>query len=100
MTSAAGDVRSTALDAYIARRVAQGFRVETRSGAQAVIVRRHRLYFVLHFFVRGLADSGMWSLSTSTARLTRLRQSRFAGDASGVRFEATVVAATPDPVAR
>jgi hypothetical protein len=31
MTSAAGDVRSTALDAYIARRVAQGFRVETRA---------------------------------------------------------------------
>ena len=49
-------MRSAALDAYIARRVAQGFRVETRSGAQAVIVRRHRLYFVLHFFVRGRAE--------------------------------------------
>jgi hypothetical protein len=49
-------VRSAALDAYIARRVAQGFRVETRSGAQAVIVRRHRLYFVLHLLGRGLAE--------------------------------------------
>jgi hypothetical protein len=49
-------VRSAALDAYIARRVAQGFRVETRSGAQAVIVRRHRLYFVLQLFARGRAE--------------------------------------------
>lgn len=56
MTAGASDVRSAALDAYIARRVAQGFRVETRSGAQAVIVRRHRLYFVLHLLVRGLAE--------------------------------------------
>lgn len=49
-------MRSAALDSYIARRVAQGFRVETRSGGQAVIVRRHRWYFVLHLFVRGLAE--------------------------------------------
>jgi hypothetical protein len=56
MSAAAADVRSAALDAYIARRVAQGFRVETRTGAQAVIVRRHRLYFLLHWFSRGLAE--------------------------------------------
>jgi hypothetical protein len=48
--------RSDALDAYIADRVAQGFRVETRSSAQAVIVRRHPLYFALHWFARGLAE--------------------------------------------
>jgi hypothetical protein len=48
--------RSDALDAYIAGRVAQGFRVETRSGVQAVIVRRHPLYFALHWFSRGLAE--------------------------------------------
>jgi hypothetical protein len=56
MTTGAADVRSAALDAYITRRVAQGFRIETRSGTQAVIARRHRLYFVLHWFVRGLAE--------------------------------------------
>lgn len=56
MTDRAADSRSTTLDAYIARRMAQGFRVETRSGAQAVIVRRHRLYFVLHWVARGLAE--------------------------------------------
>lgn len=56
LTAGTGDVRSAALDAYIAGRVAQGFRVETRSGAQAVIVRRHRLYFVLHLFARGRAE--------------------------------------------
>lgn len=56
MTTGAADVRSAALDAYIARRLEEGFRVETRSGAQAVIVRRHRLYFVLHWFARERAE--------------------------------------------
>jgi len=56
LTAGTGDVRSAALDAYIARRVAQGFRVETRSGAQAVIVRRHRLYFVMHLLARGRSE--------------------------------------------
>ncbi|MGZ4332824.1 MAG: hypothetical protein ACXVRK_04820 [Gaiellaceae bacterium] len=55
MTAGAADLRSATLDAYIARRVAQGFRVETRTGAQAVIVRRHRLHFFLHWFGWGLA---------------------------------------------
>jgi len=44
------DARSVALDAYLARRAGQGFHVETRSGMQAVIVRRHRLYVVLRWF--------------------------------------------------
>ena len=52
----AADARSAALDAYLTRRTAQGFRVETRSGVQAVIVRRHRLYFVLRWFARGHAE--------------------------------------------
>jgi hypothetical protein len=52
----AADTRSAALDAYLTRRAAQGFRVETRSGVQAVIVRRHRLYFVLRWFAHGLAE--------------------------------------------
>jgi hypothetical protein len=56
MTSWAAEARSAALDAYIARRAAQGFRVETRSGNQAVIVRRHRLYFLLHRIARGSAE--------------------------------------------
>lgn len=42
--------RSAALDEYLARRADQGFRIETRSGIQAVIVRRHRLHFVLRWF--------------------------------------------------
>jgi hypothetical protein len=57
MTEAqAVDTRSAALDAYLARRASQGFRVETRSGVQAVIVRRHRLYFVLRWFSHGRAE--------------------------------------------
>ena len=50
------DARSLALDAYLARRAAQGFRVETRSGSQAVIVRRHQLYFALRWVARGHAE--------------------------------------------
>lgn len=56
MTSEEVDARSAALDAYIAQRKAQGFRVETRSGLQAVIVRQHPLYFVLHWFPRVAAE--------------------------------------------
>jgi len=52
----ASDVRSAALDAYLSVRAAEGFRVETRSGIQAVIVRRHRLHFVLRWFVRRRAE--------------------------------------------
>jgi hypothetical protein len=48
--------RSAALDAYLTRRAAQGFRVETRSGVQAVIVRRRRLYFLLRWFARAHAE--------------------------------------------
>jgi hypothetical protein len=56
MTNGRAETRSAALDAYIARRTAQGFRVETRSGNQAVIVRRHRLYLLLHWIARGSAE--------------------------------------------
>jgi hypothetical protein len=56
MSGGGPEGRSAALDAYIARRAAQGFRVETRSGSQAVIVRRHRLYFLLRWVARGSAE--------------------------------------------
>lgn len=49
------DVRSAALDAYLDDRCADGYSVETRSNVQAVIVRRHRLHFVLRFFGQGSA---------------------------------------------
>jgi hypothetical protein len=40
MADVLADPRSAALDTYISQRLAQGFRVETSSGARAVIVRR------------------------------------------------------------
>jgi len=52
----ATEERSAALDAHLERRAAQGFRVETRTGVQAVIVRRHPLYFVLRWVARGRAE--------------------------------------------
>jgi hypothetical protein len=56
MTAGATDARAAGLDTYIAQREAQGFRVETRSGTQAVIVRRHRLHFALRWLGHGLAE--------------------------------------------
>jgi hypothetical protein len=53
---AAAHARSLALDAYLARRAGQGFRIETRSGIQAVFVRRHRLHFLLRWFAPGRAE--------------------------------------------
>jgi hypothetical protein len=44
------DARSAALDAYLAQQAGHGFRVESQTGMQAVIVRRHRLHFVLRRF--------------------------------------------------
>ena len=52
----ADDARSVALDAYLARRAGQGFRIETRSGIQAVIVRRRRLHFALRWFAPRRAE--------------------------------------------
>jgi hypothetical protein len=77
----AEDVRSAALDTHLAQRAAHGFRVETRSAVQAVIVRRHRLYFVLRWFARARArSSDSWCRSISTARSPPLPLSLFAGD--------------------
>jgi hypothetical protein len=56
MTAGTADARSAALEAYIVRRGEQGFRVETRSDLQAVIVRRHPLHFVLRWLGLGLAE--------------------------------------------
>ena len=56
MTAGVADPRSAALDAYIARREAQGFRVETKSGRQAVIVRRHPLHFALRWVSQERAE--------------------------------------------
>ena len=52
----ANEARSAALDAYLARRATEGFRVETRSDVQAVIVRRHQLYLLLRWFAREQAE--------------------------------------------
>ena len=56
MTSGSAEARSAALDADLARQTTQGFRVKKRSGNQAVIVRLHRLYFLLRWFAHGRAE--------------------------------------------
>lgn len=52
----AADLRSAALDTYLAGRAAVGFRIETRSASQAVIFRRHWLHFLPHWLTRGRAE--------------------------------------------
>lgn len=50
------DARSAALDSYLEHRGAQGFRVETRTGLQAVIVRRHPLHFAYRWVAKDRAE--------------------------------------------
>ncbi len=56
MALAAHDTRAQALDAFLAQRESDGYRIETRSQLQAVICRRHRLHHVLRWVVRGSAQ--------------------------------------------
>jgi hypothetical protein len=55
-TEKTDDLRSSALDAYLARRKADGYSTETRTGLQAVIIRRHALFFVLRWVARSRAQ--------------------------------------------
>jgi hypothetical protein len=64
--SKSGDARSLALDTYLAQRRTDGYRVETRSGVQAVICRRHRLSFI-RVGSRTTRANASSSPSTSTA---------------------------------
>jgi len=50
------DARTASLDAYLAERGTQGYRIETRSTMQAVIIRRHRLFFLLRWLRTGAAQ--------------------------------------------
>jgi hypothetical protein len=52
----AADTRSAAFEAYLAQRETQGFHVETRSGLQAVIVRRHPMHFALRWVSQERAE--------------------------------------------
>ncbi len=56
MTVGTADPRTAALDSYLTQRRAQGFQVETRSGLQAVIVRRHPLHLALRWVAKDRAE--------------------------------------------
>jgi hypothetical protein len=51
-----GEARARALDAYLVKREADGYRIETRTDLQAVICRRHRLYFLVRWVARDSAQ--------------------------------------------
>ena len=55
-TASGDDARSQALDAFLAQREADGYRIETRTGMQAVICRRDRLHIVRRWVTRGSAQ--------------------------------------------
>jgi hypothetical protein len=66
----ADDAPARALDAFLSRREAQGYRVETRTGLQAVISRRHRLHFVLRLVAHGGAQRRLLVSVDQQARVT------------------------------
>ena len=49
------DQRSHVLEAYLTQRQGDGYRIETRTGMQAVICRQHRFHFVLRWIARSNA---------------------------------------------
>ena len=53
MRVAVDDARSRAFDAFLRKREAEGYMIETRTGMQAVIYRRHRLHFLLRLVAGG-----------------------------------------------
>ena len=53
MTAAVDDARSQAFDAFLRKRESEGYLIETRTGMQAVIYRRHRLHFLLRLVTGG-----------------------------------------------
>jgi hypothetical protein len=52
------DIRNEALTAFLEERTGAGYRIETRTATQAIIVRQRRLtFFPLGRFRRGTGDS-------------------------------------------
>lgn len=70
MTARADDARSQALDAFLRQREAEGYRIETRAGLQAVICRRRRLHFVRRLIAHGDAQRRMLVSVDQQARIT------------------------------
>ena len=61
-TESVDGARSQALDAFLRKREAQGYRIETRTEMQAVIYRRPRLHFVLRWVAHGNAQRRLVSV--------------------------------------
>lgn len=70
MTARVDDVRSQAFDAFLRQREADGYRIETRTGMQAVICRRHRLHFVRRLVAHGDAQRRLLVSVDQHARIT------------------------------
>jgi hypothetical protein len=70
MTAAVDDARSQAFDAFLRRREAEGYLIETRTGMQAVIYRRHRLHFLLRLVTGGSESRRLLVSVDRHARIT------------------------------
>ena len=66
------DPRAVALDAYLEQQRAHGFRIETRTALQAVIVKRHRLHVLLRFIARARAEQRLVVSVDQNAEVTSL----------------------------
>lgn len=64
------DERTEALDGYLKERQANGYRVETRSAWQAIIVRRRPLYFLLRIAGANRAQSRLVVSVDDTGQVT------------------------------
>ena len=79
-THARDNLRSASLDEYLARREADGYKVETRTAVQAVIVRRRRLFTIRRFVRTDEADRRLVVSVDGHGESLVPPQSRFGGD--------------------
>jgi hypothetical protein len=70
VTASVDEARSQALDAFQTQREAEGYRIESRTGLQAVICRRHRLHLVLRLVAHGDAQRRLLVSVDQQARIT------------------------------
>jgi hypothetical protein len=70
VTASVDEARSQALDAFLTQREAEGYRIESRTGLQAVICRRHRLHLVLRLVAHGDAQRRLLVSVDQQARIT------------------------------
>ena len=72
MRASTDEARSQAFEAFLRQRESEGYRIESRTGLQAVICRRHRLHLVLRLVAHGDAQRRLLVSVDEQAHITSI----------------------------